>query len=72
MFWFRGQTMGTGQCNVKNYNLQLMRLIETGKAEPSWVVSHELSLEEAPDGYAHFDRQDDGWTKVVPHPDGSR
>jgi hypothetical protein len=72
MFWFRGQTMGTGQCNVKNYNRQLMRLIETDKAEPSWVVSHELALDEAPDGYAHFDRRDDGWTKVVLHPDGSR
>lgn len=72
MFWFRGQTMGTGQCNVKNYNRQLMRLIETGKAEPSWVVSHELSLDEAPNGYEHFDRRDDGWTKVVLHPDGSR
>jgi hypothetical protein len=22
--------------------------------------------------YAHFDRRDDGWTKVVLHPDGSR
>jgi threonine dehydrogenase-like Zn-dependent dehydrogenase len=72
MFWFRGQTMGSGQCNVKNYNRQLMRLIETGKAAPSWVVSHELSLDDAPDGYVHFDRRDDGWTKVVLHPDGSR
>jgi threonine dehydrogenase-like Zn-dependent dehydrogenase len=72
MFWFRGQTMGTGQCNVKNYNRQLLRLIETGKAEPSWVVSHELSLDQAPDAYVHFDRREDGWTKVVLHPDGAR
>jgi glutathione-independent formaldehyde dehydrogenase len=71
MFWFRGQTMGTGQCNVKNYNRQLLRLIEAGKAEPSWIVSHELTLSEAPDAYEHFDRRDDGWTKVVLHPNGS-
>lgn len=40
-------------------------------ATPSWIVSHELSLDEAPDAYEHFDNRDDGWTKVVLHPDGA-
>ncbi|MBO4269454.1 glutathione-independent formaldehyde dehydrogenase [Microbispora triticiradicis] len=70
MFWFKGQTMGNGQCNVKNYNRQLCTLIHEGKARPSWVVSHELDLDEAPGGYEHFDRRDPGWTKVVLHPAG--
>jgi threonine dehydrogenase-like Zn-dependent dehydrogenase len=64
--------MGTGQCNVKNYNRQLLALIVEGKARPSFVVSHELPLDAAPDGYEHFDRRDQGWTKVVMHPDGGR
>lgn len=72
MFWFRGQTMGTGQCNVKAYNRSLLNLIVAGKAKPSFVVSHELSLDEAPMGYEHFDKRDPGWTKVVLHPDGAR
>ncbi|TQS21201.1 glutathione-independent formaldehyde dehydrogenase [Microbispora sp. KK1-11] len=71
MFWFKGQTMGNGQCNVKNYNRQLCTLIHEGKARPSWVVSHELDLDDAPGGYEHFDRRDSGWTKVVLHPDGT-
>ncbi|MGW5266575.1 glutathione-independent formaldehyde dehydrogenase [Microbispora sp. NPDC004025] len=70
MFWFKGQTMGNGQCNVKNYNRQLCTLIHEGKARPSWVVSHELDLDDAPGGYEHFDRRDPGWTKVVLHPAG--
>ncbi|GAB3143070.1 glutathione-independent formaldehyde dehydrogenase [Microbispora hainanensis] len=70
MFWFKGQTMGNGQCNVKNYNRQLCTLIHQGKARPSWVVSHELNLDDAPGGYEHFDRRDPGWTKVVLHPAG--
>ncbi|ETK35311.1 glutathione-independent formaldehyde dehydrogenase [Microbispora sp. ATCC PTA-5024] len=70
MFWFKGQTMGNGQCNVKNYNRQLCTLIHKGKARPSWVVSHELDLDDAPGGYEHFDRRDPGWTKVVLHPAG--
>ncbi|WP_371783635.1 glutathione-independent formaldehyde dehydrogenase [Streptosporangium subroseum] len=68
MFWFKGQMIGNGQCNVKRYNRQLRTLIHEGKARPSWVVSHELNLDEAPDGYEHFDRRDLGWTKVVIHP----
>ncbi|GAA0399266.1 glutathione-independent formaldehyde dehydrogenase [Microbispora corallina] len=70
MFWFKGQSIGNGQCNVKNYNRQLCTLIHKGKARPSWVVSHELDLDEAPGGYEHFDRRDPGWTKVVLHPAG--
>ena len=39
-----------------------------GKAEPSFIVSHELPLDQAPEAYEHFDNRDDGWTKVVLHP----
>ncbi|MFE3601130.1 glutathione-independent formaldehyde dehydrogenase [Streptomyces sp. NPDC059096] len=71
LFWFKGQSVGNGQANVKAYNRQLCDLIEQGKAKPSWIVSHELPLDQAPEGYRHFDARDDGWTKVVLHPDGS-
>jgi glutathione-independent formaldehyde dehydrogenase len=67
-FFEKGLTMGSGQTNVKNYNLRLCELITTGKAKPSFLVSHELSLDEAPDAYEHFDRRDKGWTKVILKP----
>ncbi|MER6443891.1 glutathione-independent formaldehyde dehydrogenase [Streptomyces venezuelae] len=70
MLWFKGQRMGTGQAPVKRYNRALRDLIAGGKAEPSFLVSHELSLAEAPEAYQHFDDRDDGWTKVVLHPNG--
>ncbi|MCD9588789.1 glutathione-independent formaldehyde dehydrogenase [Streptomyces sp. 8ZJF_21] len=69
--WFKGQQIGTGQAPVKKYNRRLRDLIAGGKAKPSWVVSHELPLDQAPDAYDHFDRRDEGWTKVILHPDGS-
>jgi glutathione-independent formaldehyde dehydrogenase len=65
MFWFKGQQMGSGQCPVKRYNRHLRNLIHVGKAKPSWIVSHELPLGEAPNAYEHFDMRDNGWTKVV-------
>jgi threonine dehydrogenase-like Zn-dependent dehydrogenase len=70
-FWFKGQSIGNGQANVKDYNRQLCGLIEQGKAKPSWIVSHELPLDRAPEGYRHFDARDDGWTKVILHPEGA-
>ncbi|GMA15344.1 aldehyde dehydrogenase (plasmid) [Deinococcus metallilatus] len=68
MLWFRGQHVGTGQCNVKAYNRQLRDLIAVGRAEPSFIVSHNLALDEAPDAYKNFDERNDGWTKVILHP----
>jgi len=70
-FWFRGQTMGTGQCPVKRYNRRLRDLIAGEKAKPSWIVSHELTLDDAPNAYEHFDDRDEGWTKVVLHPEAA-
>jgi glutathione-independent formaldehyde dehydrogenase len=67
-FWFKGQTIGNGQANVKNYNRALARLIHQGKAQPSKLVSHNLGLDEAPEAYRHFDARDQGWTKVVLNP----
>ena len=67
-FWFKGQKIGTGQCNVKHYNRRLMSLIEHGRANPAQIISHRLPLDQAPDAYKHFDERDDGWTKVLLKP----
>ncbi|RDW61226.1 glutathione-independent formaldehyde dehydrogenase [Aspergillus mulundensis] len=66
----RGLTLGTGQCNVKAYNRQLRDLIIAGKAKPSFVVSHEISIDEAEVAYDKFDKRVDGYTKVIIHPNG--
>jgi glutathione-independent formaldehyde dehydrogenase len=68
MHWFKGQTLGSGQCPVKKYNRRLRDLIDGGKATPSFIVSHELPLEQGVEAYQHFDARDDGWTKVVLKP----
>lgn len=67
-FFQKGLRLGCGQANVKSYNRELRDLIHVGKAKPSWVVSHHLSLDDAPDAYKRFDAREDGWTKVILHP----
>ena len=64
-FWTKGLRMGTGQTSVKNYNRHLCNLIESGRAKPSFIVSHAIPLDDAPDAYSHFDAREPGWTKVV-------
>ena len=67
-FFQKGQQMGTGQCPVKRYNERLRDLIIAGRATPSLLVSHELSLDQAPEAYDKFDKRTDGYTKVLLHP----
>lgn len=64
----KGLRLGSGQANVKADNRHLRDLIAAGRAKPSFLVSHRLPLAEAPDAYNHFDRRDDGWTKVILKP----
>jgi glutathione-independent formaldehyde dehydrogenase len=67
-FFEKGLRMGSGQANVKAYNRQLRDLIINDRAKPSFVVSKELPLEDAPDAYERFAKRETGYTKVVLHP----
>ncbi len=53
---------------LQAYNRYLRDLIIAGRAKPSFVVSHNLSLDEAASAYDKFDRRVDGYTKVLLHP----
>jgi glutathione-independent formaldehyde dehydrogenase len=64
----KGLRLGTGQCNVKRYNRYLRDMIIAGRARPSFVVSHELPLDQAPQAYQKFDKRIEGYTKVILHP----
>ncbi|KAJ7585359.1 hypothetical protein C8J56DRAFT_121853 [Mycena floridula] len=64
----KGLSIGTGQCNVKSYNRYLRDLIISGRAKPGFVVSHNVSLDDAADAYTKFDKRIDGYTKVLLHP----
>ena len=67
-FFEKGQTMGTGQADAKQYAHALRDLIIAGRAEPSFVVSKELGLADAPDAYARFDKREEGYSKVLLQP----
>jgi len=64
----KGLRLGTGQCNVKRYNRHLRDMIIAGRAKPSFVVSHNVSLNDAAMAYDKFDKRIEGYTKVLLKP----
>jgi threonine dehydrogenase-like Zn-dependent dehydrogenase len=61
----KGLTIKTGQTHVHRYLPKLLRHIENGDIDPSFVITHRASLDEAPAMYKTFRDKKDGCVKVV-------
>jgi threonine dehydrogenase-like Zn-dependent dehydrogenase len=61
----KGLSFKMGQTHVHRYLRPLLTLIEDGKIDPSFIISHRLPLDRAPEGYAMFHDKVDDCTKVV-------
>jgi threonine dehydrogenase-like Zn-dependent dehydrogenase len=64
----KGITMRTGQTHVNRWTDDLLHLIEEGKIDPSFVITHKVSLEEGPEMYRVFRDKEDGCIKVFIQP----
>ncbi len=61
----RSITLKTGQCHVQRYTAPLLERIERGEIDPSFVITHRLPLDQAPQGYETFKHKEDDCVKVV-------
>jgi threonine dehydrogenase-like Zn-dependent dehydrogenase len=61
----RSLTIKSGQAHVQRYMRPLLERIERGEIDPSFVVTHTMRLEEAPQGYDLFLNKEDECVKVV-------
>ena len=64
----KGLTLRMGQTHVHRYMQPLMALVAEGVIDPTFVITHILSLDDAPDAYELFKRKEDGCVKVVLKP----
>jgi threonine dehydrogenase-like Zn-dependent dehydrogenase len=64
----KGLTIRSGQTHVPRYNQKLLKRIEVGDIDPSFVVTHRLPLEKGPEAYRTFRDKKDGCIKVVLKP----
>jgi threonine dehydrogenase-like Zn-dependent dehydrogenase len=54
-----------GQTHMHRYLQPLLERIERGEIDPSFIITHRVSLEELPDAYRMFNAKSDGCIKVV-------
>ncbi len=64
----KGLTWKMGQTHVNRWTDDLLRRIQEGQIDPSFVITHTVSLEQGPDMYKTFRDKEDGCIKVVMKP----
>jgi threonine dehydrogenase-like Zn-dependent dehydrogenase len=67
-FMNRSLTLKTGQTHVQRYMGPLLERVQSGEVDPSFIITHEMPLEEAPHGYDIFKNKEDDCLKVVLKP----
>jgi threonine dehydrogenase-like Zn-dependent dehydrogenase len=67
-FFTKGLKMAAGQCDVQQFMPDLLQRVLNGEIDTTSLISHRLTLEDAPDAYKMFCNKEDGCTKVVMKP----
>ena len=61
----RSITVRTGQTHVHRYLRPLLERIRKGEIDPTFIITHRMGLEQAPEGYEVFKHKRDDCMKVV-------
>ena len=64
----KGLTLRTGQTHVNRWTDDLLRRIEEGQIDPSFVITHKVGLDQGPEMYKTFRDKQDGCIKVFISP----
>ncbi len=64
----KGLTLRMGQTHVQRYMKPLLRHIEEGRIDPTYIITHRLPLQDAPAGYQMFRDKENECVKVVLKP----
>ena len=68
MMMNKGLTLRTGQTHVNRWTDDLLRRIQEGQIDPSFVITHTVGLDKGPEMYETFRDKKDGCIKVVMKP----
>ena len=69
-FMNKALTLKTGQTHVPKYHRMLLKKVEAGEIDPSFVITHKLRIEDGPGAYKIFRDKKDECIKVVLKPWG--
>lgn len=65
----KGLTLRGGQAHVHKYLPHLVKLVADQQIDPSSIITHRMSLEDAPEGYRTFVKKQDSCIKIVLKPE---
>jgi threonine dehydrogenase-like Zn-dependent dehydrogenase len=68
MAFAKGLTFKMGQTHVPKYMAALYERVKKGDIDPSFIITHRLRLDEAPQGYRTFHQKKEHCIKVVLYP----
>ncbi|WP_031425573.1 zinc-dependent alcohol dehydrogenase [Flavimarina sp. Hel_I_48] len=54
-----------GQTHMQHYLEPLLKKVEEGKIDPSFIITHRMKLDDAPEAYKKFRNKEDNCVKVV-------
>jgi threonine dehydrogenase-like Zn-dependent dehydrogenase len=64
----KGVHMNMGQTHMQTYLEPLLKRIEAGEIDPSFMISHRIGIEQAPEMYGKWQKKEDQVTKIVIDP----
>ncbi len=64
----KGLKFGMGQTDMHKYLAPLLKKVEEGKIDPSFMISHRIGIEQAPQAFAMWANKEDAVTKIVIDP----
>ncbi|MGI4980734.1 MAG: zinc-dependent alcohol dehydrogenase [Janthinobacterium lividum] len=64
----KGITMKMGQTNMHKYLKPLLKRVEDGQIDPSFLISHRIGIQDVPDMYKIWQEKKDSVTKIVIDP----
>jgi threonine dehydrogenase-like Zn-dependent dehydrogenase len=64
-FMEKGLTLKTGQTHVQRYLPKLLKMVEEGKIDTTFLITHRMLLEDAAQGYKLFKEEQNDTIKVV-------
>jgi threonine dehydrogenase-like Zn-dependent dehydrogenase len=65
----KGLTVKSGQTQVQRFGKQLLVLIQEGKLDTTFLISHHASIEDGPEMYRHWHDEQNDYTKIVLKPE---
>jgi threonine dehydrogenase-like Zn-dependent dehydrogenase len=65
----KGLTVKTGQTHMQKWMKPLLELIEQGKVDTTFMISHRAPLEQASEMYRHWHDDQNTYTKIVLKPE---